>query len=220
MNIIKIAIADDHQLFREGLAFIIQQQKEFELIAQAANGQELLQKISTASQLPDIILLDIKMPVMDGIACTQQIKQLYPHIKVIVLSMYDQEDFILHFLDLGASGYLLKNSSSQEVYKAIRQTNDTGFYFDDFVCKIMLNGLKKKKVSKPSLNDQVHVTPREQEVLDLILKEYTTNEIAKQLFVSVRTIETHRKNLLEKFEVKNTVGLVIKALALGLTSTL
>ena len=216
MSTIKIAIADDHQLFREGLAFIIQQQSNLELVIQASHGKELLDKIASLSALPDVVLLDIKMPVMDGMECARIIKSQYPSVKIIVLSMHDQEDFILHFLDLGVHGYLLKNTSSQEVYQAIQSTIDKEFYFDDFTCKIMLNGLKKKRVSKSTLDNQVQVTPREKEVLDLILKEYTTNEIAQQLFVSIRTIETHRKNLLAKFGAKNTAGLVIKALSLGL----
>ena len=216
MKTIKIAIADDHQLFREGLAFIIQQHKEFELVIDAENGEDLLEKIKQTSNLPDVILMDIKMPQMDGMECTQKVKTLYPSIKIITLSMYDQEDFILHLLDLGVNGYLLKHSSAQEVKNAILTVLEKGYYFTDFVSQVMLSGLKKKKVFKPKTDENIQITPREKEILDLILKEYTTNEIADKLFISIRTVETHRKNLLEKFGAKNTAGLVIKALHLGL----
>lgn len=216
MKKIKIAIVDDHQLFREGLAFIIQQQADFELLIDAKHGQDLLQQLEENLETPHIILMDIKMPVMDGMECTSKIKELYPTIKIISLSMYDQEDFVLHLLDIGVNGYLHKNSSTQEVCKAIRSTLEKDYYFDDFVSQIMLKGLKKKKYFKPKIDQEVQITSREREILDLIFKEYTTKEIAQQLFVSVRTIETHRKNLLDKFGVKNTVGLVVKALDLGL----
>ena len=218
MEKIKIAIADDHQLFREGLAFIILQNQGLELIIDAENGKDLLSQLEASPQLPNIILMDIKMPGMDGMECTQKVKAKYPGIRIIALSMYDQEDFILHLLDLGVSGYLLKDSSAQEVNKAINQTYDTGYYFSDIVSQAMLRGLKRKKAFKPKINDQVQVTPREKEILDLIIKEYTTQEIAEKLFISTRTVETHRKNLLEKLNAKNTAGLVIKALHYGFVS--
>jgi DNA-binding NarL/FixJ family response regulator len=218
MKTIKIAIADDHQLFREGLTFIIQQQAEFELIIDAQNGIDLLEKLQQVGQLPDVILMDIKMPQMDGMECTSKIKTLYPQIKIIILTMYDQEDFILHLLDLGVNGYLLKQSSAQEVKKAIIAVVEKDYYFDEVICQVMLRGLKKKKAFKPKMDENIQITSREKEILDLIFKEYTTNEIADKLFLSVRTVETHRKNILEKFGAKNTAGLVIKAINLGLLS--
>jgi DNA-binding NarL/FixJ family response regulator len=198
------------------LSFIIKQTPEFELIFDASNGIELIERLCEVDSKPNVILLDIKMPEMDGMECTSKIKSLYPDTKIIILTMYDQEDFILHLLDLGVNSYLLKSSSAQEVNKAIRTVVEKDYYFDDAVCRVMLRGLKRKKIFKPRIDDHVQITAREKEVLDLILMEYTTSEIADQLFVSVRTAETHRKNLLEKFGVKNTAGLVIKSIKLGL----
>ena len=217
MNSIKIAITDDQQLFREGLTFIIQQHVDLEIVLEAAHGQDLLDQLEQAAVRPDVVLLDIKMPKMDGMECAKILKQRYPKIKIITLTVYDQEDYVLHLLDLGVNGYLRKLTSGKDVCKAIRTVMDKGYYFDDFVTQIMLSGLKRKRavVTKPKVDDEVNITPREQEVLSLILKEYTTQEIADQLFVSIRTVETHRKNLLNKFGVKNVVGLVIKALQMG-----
>ena len=217
MNAIKIAIADDQQLFREGLTFIIQQHADLKIVLEAEHGQDLLDQLDQANTLPDIILMDIKMPKMDGMECARILKQRYPKIKIITLTVYDQEDYVLHLLDLGVNGYLRKLTSGKDVCKAIRTVMSKGYYFDDFVTQIMLSGLKKKRhvATKPKVDDEVSITPREREVLALILKEYTTQEIADQLFVSIRTVETHRKNLLNKFGVKNVVGLVIKALQMG-----
>ncbi|OJJ17111.1 DNA-binding response regulator [marine bacterium AO1-C] len=221
MDTIKVAIVDDQPLFREGLTFIIQQHADLEIVLEAEHGEDLLNQLSHTTVLPDVILLDIKMPKMDGMECARILKQNYSKVKVITLTVYDQEDYVLHLLDLGVNGYLRKLTSGKDVCKAIRTVIDKGYYFDDFVTQIMLSGLKKKRsiAAKPKVDDEVSITPREREVLALILKEYTTQEIADQLFVSIRTVETHRKNLLNKFGVKNVVGLVIKALQMGEFST-
>ena len=217
MDTITIAIVDDQPLFREGLTFIIQQHADLKIVLEAEHGQDLLDQLAQTHTLPDVILMDIKMPKMDGMECVKILKQAYPEIKIITLTVYDQEDYVLHLLDLGVSGYLRKLASGQDVCKAIRTVIEKGYYFDDFVTQIMLSGLKRKRqvTSQPKVDNEVSVTPREREVLNLILKEYTTQEIADQLFVSIRTVETHRKNLFAKFGVKNVVGLVIKALQMG-----
>lgn len=217
MNTITVAIVDDQQLFREGLTFIIQQHADLKIVLEAEHGQDLLEQLAQAEELPDVILMDIKMPKMDGIECARLLKENYPKIKIITLTVYDQEDYVLHLLDLGVNGYLRKLTSGKDVCTAIRTVCEKGYYFDDFVTQVMLGGLKKKHhiATKPKVDNEVSVTPREREVLELILKEYTTQEIANQLFVSVRTVETHRKNLFDKFGVKNVVGLVVKALQMG-----
>ncbi|WP_299458002.1 response regulator transcription factor [uncultured Microscilla sp.] len=217
MNTINIAIVDYQQLFREGLTFIIHQHADLKIALEAKHGKDLLNQLEQADKLPEVILMDIKMPQMDGMECAKILKQRYPKIKIIILTVYDQEDCVLYLLDLGINGYLRKLTSGQDVCKAIRTVYEKGYYFDDFVTQIMLSGLKRKRQisSKPKVGGDVHLTPREREVLALILKEYTTQEIASQLFVSIRTVETHRKNLLTKFGVKNVVGLVVKALQMG-----
>jgi DNA-binding NarL/FixJ family response regulator len=210
---IKISIADDHSLFREGVEFILRNEGT-EVIASVANGQELLNSITVEGLVPDVILMDLKMPVMDGIEATQRIKTEFPDIKVVILTMHHEENIILHLLDVGANGYLLKNSSSSELLKAIKNVVEKDFYFTDYISSVMLKGLKKQVKPSANFGELQSITIREKEVLRLICEEYTTTEMAEKLFVSDRTIETHRKSLLEKLNAKNTAGLIVKALKL------
>lgn len=216
-NTIHIAIADDHKLFREGLKMIIETaEADLNLVTEAENGQMLLDNMAALQTKPNVVLLDLKMPVKDGIETLKELKALYPDVLVLILTMIDQDDYILHLLDLGANGYLLKNSSADEVQQAITDTMTKGFYFNEHVSKVMLGGLRKKRKTTPSLSKSLQVTEREQEVLDLLCQEYTTAEIAEKLFVSTRTVETHRKNLMEKLGAKNTAGIIYKAVKEGL----
>jgi DNA-binding NarL/FixJ family response regulator len=210
MEVIEIAIADDHSLFREGLRFILEGQPQFRIVTEASNGQELIN--SLASHVPDVILMDLKMPVIDGVEAIRQIKLSHPAIRIIVLTMYHEESTILHLLDLGANGYLLKNTSSAEVAKAIHDVMKKDYYFTDYVTSVMLKGIRKQIKPTLTLDESVVLTKREEEVLKLICQELTTVEIAEKLFLSDRTVESHRKSLLEKLHAKNTAGLVIKAM--------
>ncbi len=217
-NPIHVAIADDHQLFREGLTLIIGSNQDFKLVLEADNGQILLDRIEKLEQKPDVILLDLKMPVKDGMETLRELKENYPDVKVLILTMLDEDDYILHLLDMGASGYLLKNSSAEEVITAIKTVAEKDFYFNDHISKIMLRGLRKKRKTPPALNNSTRITEREQEVLELLCHEMTTSEIAEKLFVSVRTVETHRKHLMEKLEAKNTAGIIYRAVKEGLVN--
>lgn len=211
MGGIKLAIADDQVLFRKGLASITGDFDIVDSIVEANNGRELIELLQTFK--PEVILMDLKMPEMDGIEATKIIRNEYPEIKIIVLSMYDDDKFILHLLELGANGYLLKNADPEEVEEAIEAVVKGGYYFNDYVTKVMHNGLfSKKEKIKPSLNSKVNLTPREMEVLELICKEYTNAEIAEQLFLSARTIEGYRNKLLDKLGSRNTAGLVAFAI--------
>ena len=213
MQIIKLAIADDQKLFLKGLKFIIQTFEDVEIVAEATDGQELLDKIELTR--PDVVLSDIKMPGMDGIEATKVIKSRYPDIKIILLTMYDDERLISHVMEIGASGYLLKDEDSEVVEEAIRSVMKKGFYFNDYVSRALLKQVKNKNKLTPteilSNSPQTSLSPRELEVLQLICQEMSTNEIAQKLFISARTVEGHRKKLLEKTEVKNVAGLVIYA---------
>lgn len=217
-EIIRIAIADDHKLFMQGISSIVESLDGMKLVFQANNGVDLLNKLESADQLPDVVLMDLKMPEMDGIETTKQLRNLYPDIKIIVLTMMQQEDFILHLFDLGANGYLIKNTSSEELEEAILSVVEKDHYFNDHVSEVMLKGLKRKRVQKLSLDNKTQLTQREREVLELICQEYTTTEMAEKMFVSHRTIETYRKNLLEKIGAKNTAGLIVKSVKSGLIS--
>ncbi len=211
MEMINIAIADDHQLFREGLSFILSSNNKYKILFEAENGQDLLQKIGVMGQ-PDVILMDLKMPIMDGIEATEKVKALYPEVKIIVLTMHHEENVILHLLDLGANGYLLKNSSSQEVAGAIEQVMKKDYYFTEYITSVMIKGIRKQVKPATIPSDDFQLTKREMEVLTLICSELTNSEIAVQLHISDRTVESHRKSLLEKLNAKNTAGLVIKAM--------
>ncbi|KAB2914348.1 MAG: response regulator transcription factor [Bacteroidetes bacterium] len=213
---IKVAVADDHTLFREGLKLIVNSCDGLELIFEAENGQVLLEGITKITKLPDVVLLDLRMPIKDGIETTKELRQQYPDIKILVLTMIDQDDYIIHLLDMGASGYLLKNSSADEVQKAIFSVMESGFYFNDHVSKVMLNGLKRKRTLPPMLDAMTKISAREIEVCELMAEGFTTQEIADKLFISARTVETHRKHLMEKLDAKNTAGIIYRALKEGL----
>lgn len=213
---IKVAVADDHTLFREGLKLIVNSSEGLKLIFEAENGQVLLDGITKMTELPDVVLLDLKMPVKDGIETTKELRILYPEIKILILTMIDQDDYIIHLLDMGASGYLLKNSSAEDVQRAIFSVKDSGFYFNDHVSKVMLDGLKRKRSSPPMLDAMTKISAREIEVCELMAEGFTTQEIADKLFISARTVETHRKHLMEKLDAKNTAGIIYRALKEGL----
>jgi DNA-binding NarL/FixJ family response regulator len=219
MNKIKIAIADDQVLFLRGLKFIIQSFDDVELVIEANDGQDLLNQLE---QMPaDVILCDVKMPNLDGIETTKIIKTRYPNTKVILLTMYNDDRLISHAMEIGAHGYLLKEEESEEVHRAIKEVYEKGHYFNDYVSQALLKQVKNKNKTLPTEilgNMPVKLTRREMEVLELICKEFSTTEIANQLFLSARTVEGHRKNLLEKTGVKNTAGLVVFAIKNELVS--
>lgn len=212
MKKIKLAIADDQTLFLKGMRFIIQTFENIDLIIEASNGQSLIDKIE--NNIPDIILLDIKMPGMDGIETLKKIRSRHADIKIILLTMYNDERLISLGMEVGANGYLLKDEDSEVVREAIHSVYKKGFYFNDYVSKALLRQVKKKtpNLSKAEILDSsIRLSKRETEVLSLICQEMSTNDIAKQLYISSRTVEGHRKNLLEKTGAKNVVGLVIFA---------
>lgn len=218
-TITNIGIADDHTLFREGITHIVNGHPNCNLALAAANGQELLDKLavlqSSGKPLPHVLLVDLKMPVLDGMETTVQLRQQFPEIKILILTMLDQQDYITHLLNLGAHGYLLKDSTAGEVLRAIESVMQTGYYFSHKVSHAMLTGLQHKQRKPAALNPVLRITPRELEVLTLLGQECTTAEIAERLFVSTRTIETHRKHLMEKLGAKNTAGIIYRALKEG-----
>ena len=208
--IIKIAIADDEALFRAGISFILTRVKNFEIVFEAENGSDLLDKLKTAPNKPDVILMDLKMPLLNGVESTKILQKEYPEIKVIAVTSYDGKSFITNMIDVGASSYLLKNTSPKVVVHTINEVFVKGFYYDGRVLKIIHENLlsAKSKRIKSDLDNNL-LTKREKEILELICNQYTTNEIADKLFISPRTVEGHRNNLLLKTESKNVAGLVI-----------
>lgn len=209
MSKIKIAIADDYKIFREGLKVGLSADENFEVIFEADNGEDLLKALETAT--PDVIIMDLKMPIMDGMEATIAVRKKYPAIKVLVVTMYDDDKFIIHLMENGANGYLLKNTEPEEIRKSIYSVHENGYYFNDVVNKALLKKLVLKNNLKPSFNQNVELTERELEVLKLICEEKTAAEIAKDIFLSPRSVEGIRQRLIEKIGVRNTAGLVMFA---------
>lgn len=206
---IRYAIADDHKLFRRGVIAVLEDMPALKLVLEAENGRDLLNNLAKAK--PDIILLDLKMPEMDGIETAIEIRKQNNDVKIIVISMLDDEKYVIHLMEIGANGYLLKNAEPEEIKTAILTAYENGYYFNDFVNKALLRKIVHKTQLKPVFNKNIELTDRELEVLKLICQEQTANEISKLIFLSPRTVEGIRTKLLEKIGVKNTAGLVMYA---------
>lgn len=211
-SIIKIAIADDEELFRQGITFILNKEINFDIILQAENGNDFIEKLKEANPLPDIVLMDLNMPLLNGVETTKQIKKTYPKIKIIALTSYYSKPFISNMISIGAVSYLAKNTTPKIVIETINNVARKGFHYDDNVMQVIQENILNSNAKKnKSRFDVDYLTKREIEVLKLICKQFTTNEIAEKLFLSPRTVEGHRNNLLLKTQTKNTAGLVVFA---------
>jgi DNA-binding NarL/FixJ family response regulator len=209
-NIIKIAIAEDQRLFRACLIPILNDFEHLRVVLEASNGRELLQQMETAAEIPDVIIMDLSMPEMDGLETTQQVKTRFPSAKIIILSVHSEERHIVKMVGMGINGYLVKNSELEEVRLAIESVHSKGFYFNDAILKAIQTGMRRQK--QKNFVIETSLTGREKEILQLICQELTTQEIAERLFISVRTVDGHRNNLLEKTGSRNTAGLVLYAI--------
>ena len=207
---IKIVLADDELLFRQGLKSILQNEKNIEIIFEAENGEDLIFKLRQSENLPSIVLTDLKMPNLNGVEATKIIRKEFPKIKIIALTSYGGKSFIINMIDVGASSYLLKNTSPKDVVFTIKEVHSKGFFYNEKVMKMIHENLLSSSGKKIRSDlDKKLLSKREIEVLELICAEYTTNEIAEKLFISPRTVDGHRNNLLLKTGSKNVAGLVI-----------
>lgn len=211
---IKIAIADDENLFRQGIIGMLETEADITFLFEAENGKQLLQKLEMfGDNLPDVILMDLKMPEMNGVESTRAIKKLYPNLKIVALSSYYSKSFILNMIDAGVVGYLPKDCKKVELLETIRKVCEKGYYYNDVVMELINeNMLGGNKTTIKSTFDNLYLTKKEKEVLALICAQYTTQEIADKLFISPRTVDGHRNNLLQKTDCKNTAGLVVFAI--------
>lgn len=216
---IKIAISDDHTLFKAGIIQLIHAEPDMELLFDAQDGTAFIERLSQ-DNLPDIALIDLEMPGMNGIQLTSYLKDNAPSVRIIILSAYGQERFVIKLIESGASAFLPKTVSTATLFEAIRQTWQYGFYMTENSFKAMQKAGSMQKTFNTVNHIPVELSPRETEVLKLICQENTNQEIADRLFVSVRTIEGHRNNLLLKTGCKNTAGLVLFAVRHGLIDPL
>ena len=214
---IKILLADDHQLILDGINLLLKDAPDIDIVDEANHGDEVLDVLNRRKI--DVILMDINMPFKDGITTTREVKQLYPDVKVLALTMVKEGPIITKMLDAGASGYILKNTSKDELISAIRKVANGSKYFSSDVSEEMMNNFaatkEKMKVANATIQKD-HLTAREIEIIKLIVEGYSNAEIAEKLIRSPRTIDTHRTNIMKKINVHNIAGLIKYAMANGL----
>lgn len=206
---IKVLIADDHQMFIDGLRSLLERERDIAIIGEANNGIEALNCVQ--KERPDIVLLDINMPEMNGINACTAIRKKFPEVKVLILTMYKTKGFINGLIRAGASGYILKNTGNAELMEAIRTVISGGTFFSKQVAETLT-----EKSSKYSVYEDVTLSKREVEIIKEMAKGFTTKQIAEKLFISFYTIETHRKNILNKLQLTNTAEVILYASQSGL----
>ena len=213
MKLIKIVLVDDHSLIRDAIRAHLSAEN-YQIVAEAGNSKEAFAVIE--KHRPDIVFMDINMPGQDGIETTREIKKKFPEIEVIALSMLQESHYIRQMFEAGAKGYLLKNCSEEDLKHAIEHVLEGKVYYSPEVSDSLIQGFVQPKQSISTGSVSVKLTNREKEVLSLIAQEYSNREIAEKLFISVRTVDAHRRNLLEKTGSKNAAGLTLFALKMGL----
>lgn len=203
----KVVIVDDHTLFRNGLRILLNTLEDYQVVAEAANGKQFLDLLEKS--VPDLVLLDINMPVMDGIEAATIAQKLHPDLKIITLSMYGEEDYYYKMVNAGVKGFVLKNSDIKEVKNALDVVYEGGSFFSSELLQNLVNSLKSSSKSKEF---HAELSEREMEILILICQGLSNQEIGDKLFISKRTVDKHRANILEKSESKNTAQLVVYAI--------
>lgn len=211
---IRIVLADDNEIFRDGFQIMIRKEPTIELIGQAENGQELIQLVTKLN--PDIIITDIKMPVRDGIEATKALHRLFPEKGVIAFTMFDEDSLIVDMLEAGARGYLLKNATKTEILDAIRVVQRKGIYYCDSTNAKLARMIGESKFEPLKKNTRPEFNEKEIEIIRLICQQLANKEIAQRMFLSVRTIEGYREKIQEKMGARNSAGIVIFAIKYGI----
>jgi DNA-binding NarL/FixJ family response regulator len=208
MDKIKIILVDDHRIVRDGIKSLLQSEDDIEVVGEASNYSELINLLE--NKIPDVLILDIALPDMSGIEITKIMTLNYPAIRVIMLTMYTNEDFIFNSLKAGAKGYLPKNTTKKELIKAIKAVYNSEDYFSDEISNLILKSyIKKAKTSEQENEDPSKVlTRREEEILKLAAQGNSNREIAERLFISTRTVESHKNHIMNKLELKTNVDLI------------
>ena len=207
---IKVAIADDHKIFRDGIKMALREKDYLKIIWEAEDGKDLMHKLQLKQ--PDVVLMDIRMPEVDGINAISMIRKEYEGLKIIVLTMYDDQEMITKMMEMGANAYLTKTTDPEEIYQAILTCMNDDFYFNELVNKAVLLKLQHKKKVRQFYPNPVKLTDKEIRILKLISEDKTTEEISKEVFLSPRTIETIRQNMKQKVGAKTIAGLVMYAM--------
>lgn len=209
-EIIKIAIADDHKIFRDGIKMALSGKRYLRIIWEAEDGKDLMHKMRL--KLPDVLLMDIRMPEMDGVNAISLLRKEFEQVKVIVLTMYDDQEMITRMMEMGANAYLTKTTDPEEIYNAILTCMNDDFYFNDLVNRAVLLKLQQKRPQKPHFAAQVAFSEKELRILRLIADDKTTEEISKEVYLSPRTVETIRQNMKTKVGARTIAGLVMYAM--------
>src|ERR1044071_1087125 len=207
---IRVAIADDHKIFRDGIRMALKDKEYLKILWEAEDGKDLMHKLKIKQ--PDILLMDIRMPEVDGINAIGMIRKEYEKVKIIVVTMYDDQEMITKMMEMGANAYLTKPTDPEEIYQAILTCMNDDFYFNELVNKAVLLKLQHKKTVRQFYPNPVKFTEKELKILRLIADDKTTEEISKVVFLSPRTIETIRQNMKQKVRAKTIAGLVMYAM--------
>lgn len=207
MNV-KIAVVDDHLLFRNGIVSLLKEYDFMDIVFQASNGLELLKMVG--DNRPDVVLLDIQMPGMDGITATVRLKELYPEIKIIILTMHNEDEYIFDLMTKGANGFVQKNKSLDVLVEAIQSVTEKGYYYNDHITNVLLNN-GGEHLKTPGTGGVSELTGREREIVKLICAQKTIREIAEILEISPRTVDTHKNNIFVKTGAKNIIGVALYA---------
>jgi DNA-binding NarL/FixJ family response regulator len=210
---IKVLLADDHRIFRDGIKALLSEVKNISLVAEAANGNEALQQLKKKNI--DVVLMDINMPECNGIEATRQIKSKFPDVKVLTLTMYEDDHHVADMIEAGAAGYVMKNVSRAELISAIQSVAAGESYLSKEASEKLMAHVVRSRNEVRMKKEEVPLTKREIEILKLIAGELGPRQIAKKLFISQRTVDTHRRNLMEKLKLKNTASLVRYAISKG-----
>jgi len=214
MSKIKILIADDHKILRQGIRSLLAPQPDFEVIGETADGPETLKE--TFKLKPDVVLMDIGMPNLNGFEATRQIKKKLPEVKVLILTMYQDDEYVLQALQSGASGYVLKDVAVEELVTAIRAVNNEQYYLSPSISRTVIDAYLRK-TEKGGKEPSELLTAREREIVQLIAEGYTNKEIAAKLFISVKTVDAHRSHIMEKLDIHDVALLVKYAIRKGIT---
>jgi len=214
--LIKIAVVDDHQLFRVGVVALLSDYNDMEVVLEASNGKDLLSQLKRSQ--PHLVLLDIEMPEMNGIETTLALKKEYPDIKIIILTMHNEEEFIFDLMNKGANGFLPKDKSVEAVVDAIYSVMQKGYYYNDQITQAIIKGNSGYLKAPELLNKAASLTEREIEIIKLICAQKTNREIGELLFISARTVDNHKMNIFTKIGTKTTIGIVMFAMQAKLIS--